>query len=141
MVAVSMDPAQPYCPKILWGKCTQSQRQDCEGISTIAQREEPSRTGRRKMEAPWDEGVLGAESSNKIQQGMMVEVMSCKMHQKSLLLQTSTKNILSNPKSGSYPSLYSFAAYCHTPPQWQLTFALWLWPLTSCCWKMIKKML
>lgn len=28
MVAVSMDPAQPQQPEILWEKCTQSQRQD-----------------------------------------------------------------------------------------------------------------
>lgn len=46
MVAVSMDPAQPRHPKILWEKRTQ--RQDHEGIS---KREESSRAGRTRMEA------------------------------------------------------------------------------------------
>lgn len=50
MVAVGMDPAQPHHPKILWEKYTQSQRQDREGFSTTAKREESSRAGRRRME-------------------------------------------------------------------------------------------
>lgn len=71
----------------------------------------------------------------------MVEVESCKTHQKFLLLQTSAKNILLKPKSGSYLSLYSFAVCCQTPPWWQLTFALCLCPHTSHCQKMIKNVL
>lgn len=67
----------------------------------------------------------------------MVEIVSCNMHQKLLLLQTFIKNIRLNAKLGSYPSLFSFTVYCQTPPQWQLTFVLCVWLLTSRCWKMM----